>query len=126
MGFFSTSQKDQTKKEAKQLRSNAEETKEDIEVILSQFLKNQDKYDSLSDEILLLSKTIKEKLSNTESQQLLTLAEKVYDLQEEYMNSFRVIASISEKQSLRAEKADKKYQKIAKKASQKYQEARIA
>lgn len=126
MGFFSTSQKDQTKNEAKQLRSNAEETKEDIEVILSQFLKNQDKYDSLSDEILLLSKIIKEKLSNTESQQLLTLAEKVYDLQEEYMNSFRVIASISEKQSLRAEKADKKYQKIAKKASDKYQKARIA
>ncbi|UAB81543.1 hypothetical protein INR76_01920 [Marixanthomonas sp. SCSIO 43207] len=126
MGFFSTNQKYQTSKEAKQLKSNAKETNQELESILSTFLTNQDKFDSLSDEILSLSKKIKEKLSENESQELLKLAETVYDLQEEYMNSFRVIASVAEKQRLRAEEADKKYQKIAKKASQKYQQARIA
>ena len=126
MGFFSTNQKDQSSKEAKQLKSNAKETNDELESLLSGFVNNQDKYDSLSDEILSFSRKIKEKLSETDNQELLKLAETVYDLQEEYMNSFRIIASVAEKQRLRAEEADKKYHKIAKKASQKYQQARIA
>ena len=73
MGFFSTNQKYQTSKEAKQLKSNAKETNQELESILSTFLTNQDKFDSLSDEILSLSKKIKEKLSENESQELLKL-----------------------------------------------------
>ena len=124
MGFFSTNQEDQSTKVAKQLATHANETNKEIETILSRFLKNQDKFDALSDELLVLSKNIKEKLSTSESDQLYALAETVYDLQEEYLNTFRVIATLQEKQQIRADAVDDKYQKIAKKASQKYAQAR--
>ncbi|RFN59726.1 hypothetical protein [Marixanthomonas ophiurae] len=124
MGFFSTNQQDQSNKVAKQLATHADETNKEIESILSRFLKNQEKYDALSDELLVLSKSIKERLSTSESDQLYALVETVYDLQEEYLNTFRVIATLQEKQQIRANAIDDKYKKIAKKASQKYTEAR--
>tara|TARA_R100000306_G_scaffold37422_1_gene37706 strand:+ start:9114 stop:9542 length:429 start_codon:yes stop_codon:yes gene_type:complete len=124
MGFFSTNQQDKSTKVARQLAQNANETSNEIDTILSRFLNNQEKFDALSDELLELTKKIKEKLSESESGELFALAETVYDLQEEYLNTFRVIASIQEKQNIRTEKIDKKYLKIAKKASQKYTEAR--
>tara|TARA_R100001369_G_scaffold92101_2_gene135486 strand:- start:120 stop:248 length:129 start_codon:yes stop_codon:yes gene_type:complete len=40
------------------------------------------------------------------------------------MSTFRVIACIQEKQKIRTENIDEKYLKIAKKASQKYTQAR--
>mgnify|MGYP003653234903 FL=1 len=124
MGFFSTNQQDKSTKVARQLAQNANETSNEIDTILSRFLNNQEKFDALSDELLELTKKIKEKLSESESGELFALAETVYDLQEEYLNTFRVIASIQEKQNIRTEEIDKKYLKIAKKASQKYTEAR--
>jgi|TARA_R100000479_G_scaffold21607_2_gene8295 hypothetical protein len=124
MGFFSTNQQDKSTKAARQLAQNANETSNEIDTILSRFLNNQEKFDALSDELLELAKKIKEKLSESESGELFSIAETVYDLQEEYLNTFRVIASLQEKQNIRTEEIDKKYLKIAKKASQKYTEAR--
>ena len=124
MGFFSTNQQDKSTNTVKQLAQNANETSNEIDAILSRFLKNQEKFDALSDELLVLAKKIKEKLTESENEELFSLAETVYDLQEEYMNTFRVIACIQEKQKIRTEKIDEKYLKIAKKASQKYTQAR--
>jgi|GEM_PF-2723043 len=124
MGFFSTNQQDKTTKVSTQLEQNANETNKEIENILSRFLNNQEKFDDLSDELLLISKKISEKLSESESEKLYALAETIYDLQEEYLNTMRVIATLQEKRNLRAEDCADKYVKVAKKASQKHIEAR--
>ncbi len=124
MGFFSTNQRDQSEKVSRQLENNANETNKDIEALLTRFLNNQDKFDDLSDELLLISKKISEKLSEPESEKLYGLAETVYELQEEYLNAFRVIATLQEKRTLRAKDTGEKYLNVAKKASQKHTEAR--
>ncbi|PVW17140.1 hypothetical protein [Marixanthomonas spongiae] len=123
MGLFSNGQ-DRSIKTIKRLKQQAHDTNKDIDDILSRFLKNQEKYDSVSDELLLLSKNIKEKLSPTETDTLYALIETVYDLQEEYLNTFRIIASIQEKQKLRIEPTAGKLTTIAEKTSQKFMEAR--
>ncbi|WP_339701973.1 hypothetical protein [uncultured Marixanthomonas sp.] len=124
MGFFSTNQEGKSNKVAEELATNVDETNKELENILSRFLNNQDKFDDLSDQLLLLSKKLNKKLSDKENEKLCFLTETVNDLQEEYLNTFRVIATLQEKQQLRVDAVDDKYKKIVKKASQKYAEAR--
>tara|TARA_R100001369_G_scaffold92101_2_gene135487 strand:- start:245 stop:499 length:255 start_codon:yes stop_codon:yes gene_type:complete len=59
MGFFSTNQQDKSTNTVKQLAQNANETSNEIDAILSRFLKNQEKFDALSDELLVLAKRLR-------------------------------------------------------------------
>jgi hypothetical protein len=113
MGLFKNTVRNPQAQITQQLLRNATEVTTEIDKVLSEFLTNQEQFEMLSEEMMTFSKRVGPLLSSTENTELRNLTENICDLHEEYLNAFRMIASISEKQYFRNDKSCKTLKKTS-------------